>query len=442
MVRRPAAIDSAHRAHPWRRIAAAMALALVTLLAYADSLWCGFPLDNEHILLRDPRMEKAGLENVKLIFAQDYWYPTGVGGLYRPLTSLTYLANRVALSGHPFGYHLVNLGLHLANVFMVYGLARAVMGEATLAFLAALLFAVHPIAVESVTNIVGRADMLAATSILGGLLLYIRSTRSHGWRRVAWLIGMMLVNLAGVFCKESAMALVGVLLVYDVAFRMERKHPRLPANVIANLGSFFLRGYIVLVPVWVTFAVVRHAVFSRLDAPTFAFVDNPILGADFWSGRFTAIKVIGKLLWLLVWPATLSCDYGYNEVPLVDWHFRRWEDVQAFLSRWEDVQAIVALLVILALLGLALVAYRRQKPLFFLILFLFVTLAPTSNIFVRIGSIMAERFVYLPMAAFVGCVVLATEALVRRTPGLHGRRMLWLAIGALTLCYGLRTFTP
>ena len=347
----------------WHHIAAGAALALIALAAYSNSFHCGLTLDNTCMIRNDWRIREATRANTRLIFTEDYWYPTAVAGLYRPLTTLTYLFNYAILGSgeQPGSYHSFNLALHLGNALMLYALALTLFGSLRPAFLTAALFAAHPIAVESVTNIVGRSDMLAAASILGGLLLYIRGTRAHGWRRVAWLTGMMLVNLAGVFCKESAVALIGVLLIYDIAFRVEPKRPHALPNLIANLGSFFLRGYVALVPVWVTLAVVRHAIFSRLSIPTFPFVDNPILGADFWTGRFTAIKVIGKLLWLLVWPATLSCDYGYNQVPLVNWHF----------GRWEDVQAILSLVVILMLLGVAAASYRRHKALFFLILFFF-----------------------------------------------------------------------
>jgi tetratricopeptide (TPR) repeat protein len=125
------------------------------------------------------------------------------------------------------------------------------------------------------------------------------------------------------------------------------------------------------------------------------FTDNPRAGAGFWTGRFTAVKVIGHYLWLLVWPSELSCDYSYSQIPLVNWRFDS-------LEVWK---ASAALAVCGAAVAVAAFCYRRHKPLLFFIAFFFATLAPTANLVVLIGSIMAERFLYLPSLGFAGCLV-------------------------------------
>jgi tetratricopeptide (TPR) repeat protein len=114
----------------------------------------------------------------------------------------------------------------------------------------------------------------------------------------------------------------------------------------------------------------------------------------------TAIKVIGKYLWLLVWPARLSPDYSFNQVPLVNWPPRTWDD-------W---QAAVALLLCVAAALFGILSYRRRRLVFLLVAFFFAALAPVSNLVVVIGSIMAERFLYMPAIAFAGCVVMAVYA--------------------------------
>ncbi|HTL30633.1 MAG TPA: tetratricopeptide repeat protein, partial [Tepidisphaeraceae bacterium] len=121
-----------------------------------------------------------------------------------------------------------------------------------------------------------------------------------------------------------------------------------------------------------------------------------IRGANFFQGRMTAVKVIGKLLWRLVWPQSLSADYSYNEVPIF-----LWKGTPAI----ENIKAIVALIVVAGLIALAFYRWKRNKTFAFWIFFFFITLMPTANLIIVIGSIMAERFVYLPLAGF--CVVSA-----------------------------------
>ena len=86
------------------------------------------------------------------------YYP---GALYRPVTMLTYMANH-QVSTDPFGFHLVNVLLHALVTLAVLALARELLGSLLAATVAAALFAVHPVHTEAVSNIVGRAELLAA----------------------------------------------------------------------------------------------------------------------------------------------------------------------------------------------------------------------------------------------------------------------------------------
>ena len=162
------------------------------------------------------------------------------------------------------------------------------------------------------------------------------------------------------------------------------------------------------------------------------FRDNPLVSADFWTARLTAFKVIGEYLWLFVWPARLSADYSYNAVPLFGWH----------PAAWEDAKALIAVAVCLAAALLAVRWYRTRKPLFFFLAFFFAALAPTSNLAVLIGSIMAERFLYLPSIGLAGCVVTAIYAIGRQAARrrLPAVRTVWIALGLLCLACGVRTY--
>src|SRR6267378_4485618 len=85
----------------------ALALCLLTLLAYSNSFTAGFTLDNRGLILEDTRIRDASPENLALIFQHTYWWPYGESGLYRPVTTLSYLFNYAILGGaaSPAGYH-------------------------------------------------------------------------------------------------------------------------------------------------------------------------------------------------------------------------------------------------------------------------------------------------------------------------------------------------
>ena len=102
-----------------------LALSAVTLLAYSNSFSAGFAFDNKGLLLQDPRIREATAQNIGLIFHRTYWWPYGESGLYRPITTLTYLLNYsiVGNGDQPAGYHWINFLLHTGNVLLVYALA-------------------------------------------------------------------------------------------------------------------------------------------------------------------------------------------------------------------------------------------------------------------------------------------------------------------------------
>ena len=391
-----------YRAVSWP--AAAGMLACVCLVADWNSFRAGFLLDNQAILLNDPRLAVADWQRVRDIFAHHYWWPSLESHLYRPLTTLTYWFNYSVLGngGNPFGYHAVNLLLHWINATFVFALVRGITRRQLASLAAAAVFAVHPLTVESVTNIIGRADLLAALSVLAGLWCYRQVLAAERGRRAVWLAGLGVSYLAGVFCKESAVVLPGVMLLYEVAFLARRAEAtRTPVRLlIARVWP----AYLSVVPGLVALLWARWILFR--DSPLFGQFasDNPIVIAPFWTGVMTAVKVAGYCLALMIWPARLSCDYSYNAVTLFGWTLASGQDPHA----WAALAAVIGLAVA------AVLAWRRDRAVWFFMGFAAAAYLPTSNLLFPIGTIMAERLVYLPLAAAVPAVVLALAALGER----------------------------
>lgn len=386
---------------------------MLTLLVYANSLSAGFTLDNKGLLIEDPRLRAANGENIRQIVDHTYWWPQGESGLYRPVTTLSYLFNYSVLGNgvEPEGYHWVNLLLHCGNVLLVYALALRLWREFWPAVFTAALWAAHPVLTESVTNIVGRADLLAGMAVLGALLLYLKSMESAGWRRWAWLAALTAVSAIGMFSKESAAVIPAVIVLYEFTRRQPKQPGRFPW-VVAGCAATLLPLAAMLYQ--------RSRVFATGGPAFFPFTDNPLVAADFWTQRLTALKVMGMYLGLLAWPGKLSCDYSFAQIAFARGALADW-------TAWTAVAAVAATAAFL---------YRRQGSAFFLSAFAFVTLLPASNLLFPIGTIMAERLLYLPAIAFAGCLATGVYAGARRA----GRpKLAPMALGLITVLFAART---
>jgi tetratricopeptide (TPR) repeat protein len=379
----PALAPTVHRRH----LLVLIALTVLTVLAFSNSFQAGFVLDNKGLLL-DPRLREATSQNIALIFRHTYWWPTGEAGLYRPITTLSYLFNYAIVgdADQPGGYHWINLILHLGNVCLAYALALRLVRKFWPSVFIAAIWAVHPALTESVTNIVGRADLLAAMAVLSGFLMYLKSRETTDTARLFWLFGLAAVTTIGVFSKESAVAILPLIVLYELVWWKERPQHR----------ALWLGCAATIVPI-AAMLYQRSVVLAASPPAEFPFTDNPIVGAGWWTGRLTAIKVIAHYLWLTIWPANLSVDYSYNQIPLVRGSAADW----------------FACLVLLAAAAAVILLYRWNRTCFFLMCFASLNFVPASNLFFPIGTIMADRLLYLPSLGLLGCLVLGIYAAAR-----------------------------
>jgi tetratricopeptide (TPR) repeat protein len=380
------------------------ALGLLALAAYANSFGLGLALDARSIVYGDPRLRAVTAENLRAIRDYDYWWPSSIGRVYRPVATASLLFNYAVLGSgeRPASYHGVNFALHLVNVWLVLALARRVLKSQWPGFFAAALWAVHPAGVESVTNVAGRADLLAAMGALGGLLWYVRSRELRGRRLAAACAALVVVATLGVLSKENAAALAGLLVVWEAAFGQEPwlglARSRLPQMLAVAASLAVLWG-------------LRRQVFGATPWPESAWADNPLEGAGLLASRLTALKVIALDLGLLLFPARLSYDWSYNQIPVA-----------------ADAGAWCAAALVMGLLAVAVARRRRDPVMFWCAGFYGVALLPVSNLIFLTGAIRAERFLYLPSVAFA----IAVTALVYRWK--PGRPAAAILSAAILLC--------
>src|SRR5437867_4526084 len=381
----------------WRPLWLCLGLGLLILIPYANSFRAGLLFDSDILVRQDSRLRALNRVNIEQILTRSYWWPSQESILYRPLTTLSYLFNYTVLGNGESvgGYHAVNFLLHWTNACLVLLIVRRLAGRLDVGAVTAALFAVHPVNTESVTNVVGRADLLAGLCVLFGGWCYLRA-RTTGARKRWWLAAMGATACLGVLAKENAVMIVAFVVLYDFLWRWPLVETSNWNEKLKTALKEFREGYAALIPSLLLIWLIRRWMVNSAPFAGEHFVDNPLMRAAPFQGFMTAMGVIGRYLKLLFFPRTLSSDYSFNQIPL----YGTPGDSGA------GSVALVSLIVVTLLFGAA-VWVRRQRLLAWSVLFLFVMMLPTSNLLVTIGSIMAERFLYLPSIGFCAVAALA-----------------------------------
>ena len=189
----------------------AAGIVLVCLLCYGNSLDGSFHYDDFHSIV-----ENAGIRstaNIPAFFVDPGLFSADASKrMYRPLLLCTYALNYAVGEYETRGYHLVNLFLHAACCLLVWALAGHLLVDRRPALLAALLFAVHPLATEPVNYISSRSELLMACFFLLACLAYLRFGRdgSKAWYAVALAAGGL-----ALLSKSVAVVLVALLVAWD-----------------------------------------------------------------------------------------------------------------------------------------------------------------------------------------------------------------------------------
>jgi tetratricopeptide (TPR) repeat protein len=358
-------------------------LGVIAFLLYANTLNLGYALDDFTVIKNNSIVTK-GISAIPEILATPYrrgWFITN-NDLYRPLSLVMFAAEYQFGGGEPGAGHLMNILVYAGCVIMLFRFVyRFFDGQkVVVAFIAALLFAVHPVHTEVVANIKSRDELLCFFFAFLSLNVYLKYMKSGKMQQ------LLLASLCFMLSYLSKETVISFLFVIPFVFFMYRNENR--------QRSIFITASAVLVTV--AFLAVRFAVLRHYDANTsseVSFIDNFLTVPPSQSARFaTAILILGKYLQLLVVPAPLMCDYCFNSIPFVT---------------FGNVWVIISLLAYLAMsaFGIYRLIKKPKDPYAFAILFFLSTIALFSNIPFLIGAAMAERFIFFASVGF--CMVIA-----------------------------------
>jgi hypothetical protein len=369
-----------------------VAVGLVAFAVYLGALWNHFALDDGTVILFNPLVHSPS--GIWRAFAHPYW-PVQTGGyLYRPLPIATYAFDGVVGRGSAWWFHLVNLLWHAGASIAVATLVQRWRGNAA-GLIAGLLFAVHPVHVEAVANIIGRAELMAGVfSLLAVYAALVR--RSVWWSTLALVLGIL--------SKENAVV-VPALVAWAWILGIDRP-PR--ARMVAMLSAWTLAAI-------GCFAVRPLVIHGNPEFPVLADV---FVGASPAAIRLTAVAALADVARLLVFPLHLRVDYSPAERTLV--------------TSPLDLRFVAGLACATALAGLVVLAWRRGRRLeAFGLGWIAIAYLPVANLVVPIGVLVAERTLYLPSAG----LALAAGAWLS---GLPDRRRA-VVVATLVLAGAVRT---
>lgn len=365
------------------------AVAACAVVVYLGALWNQFALDDQIAVVLNPLV--GDLSGVWRAFTLPYWPPELRAQMYRPLTMASFVLDR-ALDG-ALWFHAVNVVWHAGATVAVTVLARRWSAGGDRAALAAgLLFAVHPVHVEAVANVVGRAELMAALFTL--LAVYAAVERdSIGWSTAAMALGILSKENAAV-----APALIAWIWIVGVRPMPARRRLVAFAACWAALAVAY---------VLVRWAVLHPYGVAPGVAPNFRDA-TPV------AVRLTAIAALADVGRLLLFPYTLRVDYAPAERTVV---------TSLLDGRFVLGIATLALWVVLTVRALR--AGRRVEAAG--LGWIAIAFLPVANLAFPSGILLAERTLYLPSAG----LVIAAGAWLR---GLDNRRLAVIVSAAVLAC--------
>ncbi|XP_068416286.1 protein O-mannosyl-transferase TMTC1 isoform X2 [Eschrichtius robustus] len=492
---------------------AAALLAGASCLCYGRSLQGEFVHDDVWAIVNNPDV-RPGAPLRWGIFSNDFW---GKGMAentshksYRPLCVLTFKLNIFLTGMNPFYFHAVNVILHcLVTLVLMYTCDKTVFKSRGLAFLTALLFAVHPVHTEAVAGIVGRADVLACLLFLLAFLSYSRSVDQccvgecfPPTASPFFLLLSLFLGTCAMLVKETGITVFGVCLVYDL-FSLSHNHdkssngvvhqrspqrpgsslptappahplrengkqqrfphkgawggchtalppepkssgfpvsPRAVWSLMRYLTASSNRNFLLTMRPFLKRAIlvisyVIVVLYFRLwimggSMPLFSEQDNPASFSPYILTRFlTYSYLLAFNVWLLLAPVTLCYDWQVGSIPLVE-------------TIWDTRNlATVLLAVVMALLSLhCLAAFKRleHREVLVGLLFLVFPFIPASNLFFRVGFVVAERVLYMPS---MGYCILFVHGMSKLCTWLHrcGAATLSVSTVLLLLLFSWKT---
>ncbi|XP_027632030.1 protein O-mannosyl-transferase TMTC4 isoform X3 [Tupaia chinensis] len=430
---------------------AKLVVGFVSLVCFARSYDGDFVFDDSEAIVNNKDLQAE--TPLGDLWHHDFWgsrlSSNSSHKSYRPLTVLTFRMNYYLSGGfHPVGFHVVNILLHggisvlLVDVFSVLfgGLQYTSKGRRVhlaprASLLAALLFAVHPVHTECVAGVVGRADLLCALffllSFLGYCNAFRESNKEGTHSSTFWVLLSILLGAVAMLCKEQGVTVLGLNAVFDILVigkfnaleivqKALRKDRSLESIRMLRNGRLLFR-MALLTSGGAGMLYVRWKIMGT-GPPAFTEVDNPASFADSVMVRAINYNYYYALnAWLLLCPWWLCFDWSMGCIPLIK-----------SVSDWRVIALAALWLCLIGLICQALCSEdsHKRRILTLGLGFLVIPFLPASNLFFRVGFVVAERVLYLPSVGFCTLLTFGVGAL-----GKHVKKKKRIAAAVLGILF-------
>lgn len=401
-----------------KKIWPVLILIAVVFITYAPSIRNGFVWDDTALVLRDPLIRSWRL--VTESFNHFLFLDATPSDFYRPLQRLSYMLDYAVVGFQPGFYHATSVLWHgfaaVALLFFawefltVFGIENR--RSRRIAFIGALVWAIHPVQSAAVAYISGRADSLAATFGFFGLFFLLRAEEAAGARKLILFVMSGAALLLSAYSKELGLIfpILGLVLF---AIRKDWRHLWKTGAVTTFVAALY----------FISRGGAEHYPAPQLSPPAPPLV-RPIIVA----------RAVAEYAGLIVFPWNLHMDRdvetqpsGFNEASLAH-------------AAWRELQTLLGLVLVAALFYWLFRARKRSPAVFASLLLALISYLPVSGI-VALNATVAEHWIYLPSAfLFVGAAVelasLIETLRVRRSKLLFATTLLSVWIVLL----GVRTF--
>ncbi len=388
---------------------AGIILVAITSLVYLTSLPNAFVYDDYDYVVENKLVAAPSFSLIE-VFTTPYPPHHPEQNLYRPIVTLTYLWDKTLWGIPPEPakmatlFHLTNLLLHLGTVVMLYLLilklppVNSSPSRIVIAAFCAGLYGVHPLTTESVAWISGRAEILSAFWSLLSLSCLLNGIRA-GSKGFVWIFGGWIVFILALFSKENALILPGLVVLLMIWLSRYETFEWKKVWIAPA-------GYCLLAMLYYSS---RSHIFGGIPMEELAYAGI----ADPLTRVLVACKVMLRYLWMAFIPYGQSV---FHEV---------------------EMERLISFICFLILAGLliAAVSLKKKAPWFlFGLSFFFIALFPVSNLLVPIGTVIAERFLYLPLAGLVIALAFALATSGKPLPWMTG-----VILATVILHHGIKT---
>jgi protein O-mannosyl-transferase len=393
-----------------------MLITAACFVCYGNTILNDYAYDDS-VVITENKFTQKGIDGIPDIFTNN----TFVGSYenvpvldrYRPLSLATFAVERAIFGQNPHVSHFNNVLLFVLTALVLYLLLLKLFGGRHdadgflgLPFVAAMVFAVHPVHTEIVANIKGRDEILVLAGSLSATLLVLKYLDA---RRFLHLAVSFCLFLMALFSKENAMTFLAVVPLTIFYYKRTR-------------WTEYFRSLLPLILASVIFLGVRAAVLGGAGPlPPADILTEPFAFASASTRFATIVYTLGMYLKLLFFPHPLTIDYYPYHIQLMN---------------WGNAAVWLSLLVYVALLAFALWNLRKRDVVSYGILFYLSTLSVVSNVPFSMGTFMSERFIFVPSLGFA--IILAWLVSSRLFPSIGYRRAVVLVI---SLACVLKTYS-